>query len=284
MTTAVLERPRLRTPVKPKQASTIEPIVEPIAESTAEIEYPKTDGKPMAETGPHARATVYLYAVFNNLIRVIRKDPSVYLAIDMFLYYQKGNIYANRVPDLMLIKGVDGTYERDTFKTWVEHAVPSLIIEISSKSTWIEDMVTKASLYARLGVKEYFIFDPLQEYLPAQLIGFRLADDEYARLPAGDDGGIDSEEMEVRLVPHDRFLLVTDLRTGKDIPALEREHAAVAALEGELQEVTQRAEQEAQRAEQESLRAEQESQRAAEAEAENKRLRALLQELQSRDK
>ncbi len=278
MTTAVLERPRLRTPVKPKQASTSEPITE----ATAEIEYPETDGKPMAETGPHARATVYLYTAFNNLIRVIRKDPSVYLAIDMFLYYQKGNIYANRVPDLMLIKGVDGTYERGSFKTWVERAVPALIIEISSKSTWIEDMVTKASLYARLGVKEYFIFDPLQEYLSAQLIGFRLVDDEYVGLPAGDDGGIDSEEMEVRLIPNDRFLLVTDLRTGKDIPALERGHATVAALEGELQEVMQRAEQEAQRAEQEAQRAEQEARRAAEAEAENQRLHALLEQLQSK--
>jgi hypothetical protein len=188
----------------------------------------------------------------------------------MFLYYQEGNKYANKAPDVMLVKGVDGAYERDSFKTWVEGTVPAVVIEVSSKSTWIEDMVIKASLYARLGVKEYFIFDPLQEYLSSQLIGFRLIDDEYVQLPAGEDGGIDCEEMEVRLIPNGRFLFVTDLRTGKDIPALEREYEALAAIESELQDMTRRAEQEAQRA--------------AQTEAENQRLRALLEQLQSSDK
>jgi hypothetical protein len=229
----------------------------------------------MAETAIHVRAIMYLYDVFEFLLKTIRADLSIYLAADMFLYYQEGNPRANKSPDLMLIKGVDGSYQRRSFKTWVEHAVPSVIIEVSSKSTWIEDVVMKASLYARLGVKEYFIFDPLQEWLPVQLVGFRLENGEFVELTAGEDGGIDCHEMEVRFIPSDDLLLVTDLRTGKDVPAMWRKHQAFDHLEAQLQQTEQRAAQEAQRAAQEA-------QRATDAEAENQRLRALLEQLQEK--
>ena len=279
MTTQVLERPHNQPADPGKQSQTavmaltdsderlpsaLQPRRQP---KTATIEYPDSDGKPMAETAIHVRAIMYLYDVFEFLLKTIRADLSIYLAADMFLYYQEGNPRANKSPDLMLIKGVDGSYQRRSFKTWVEHAVPAVIIEVSSKSTWIEDMVMKASLYARLGVKEYFIFDPLQECLPVQLVGFRLEDGEFVELAVGEDGGIDCHEMEVRFTPSDDLLLVTDLRTGKDVPAMWRKHQALDHLEAQLQQTEQRAEQEAQRA--------------ADAAAENQRLRALLEQFQS---
>jgi len=50
------------------------------------------------------------------------------------------------------------------------------VIEIASKSTWQKDIENR-KLYARLGVKEYFQFDPTGEYLDSRLLGHWLDDD-----------------------------------------------------------------------------------------------------------
>jgi hypothetical protein len=41
--------------------------------------------------------------------------------------------------------------------------------------------------YQQLGVREYFLFDPLHEYLPQPLIGYRLIGNEYEPLIPADD-------------------------------------------------------------------------------------------------
>ncbi|MBD3762800.1 Uma2 family endonuclease, partial [Rhizorhabdus sp.] len=55
---------------------------------------------------------------------------------------------------------------RDTYKTWEEGAVPSVVFEITSKTTKNEDIKTKFKVYQEIGVKEYFLFDPNED--PAQ--------------------------------------------------------------------------------------------------------------------
>jgi Uma2 family endonuclease len=154
MTTQVLERPRNQPADPGKQSPTAVMALTDSDErlpssprprrqpKTTTIEYPDSDGKPMAETAIHVRAIMYLYDVFEFLLKTIRADLSIYLAADMFLYYQEGNPRANKSPDLMLIKGVDGSYQRRSFKTWVEHAVPSVIIEVSSKSVTTKPCLT----------------------------------------------------------------------------------------------------------------------------------------------
>jgi len=141
----------------------------------SEIVYPESDGEPMGETGSHVRASMHLYGA----LRQFYLDKSdVYITADMFMYYEKGNPKACKAPDVMVIKGVHTKYERRSFKLWEEKAGPCVIFEISSRSTMIDDLVIKSNLYAALGVHEYYLFDPLREFLEEGLTGFRLADNE----------------------------------------------------------------------------------------------------------
>lgn len=239
-----------------------------IVREQEEIDYPESDGAPMGETGFHVKATLHVYGALQQFFR-LRND--IYVAADMFLYYEEGNRYANKTPDVMVIKGV-GNYERRTFKTWEENAVPCLIVEVSSKSTMVDDLVTKSTLYASLGVQEYFIFDPLREYVGTALLGFRLEQHEYVPLAPDQAGRFWSEELGLLLHPEGDILRITDPQTGKPLPSLGE---AIIWAEQE----SQRAEQERQRAEQERQRAEQESQRAEQERQRSERLAAQLRAL-----
>ena len=156
------------------------------------ITYPDSDGKPMGETGFHVRAILHLYGA---LTLFFQQRGDIYVAADMFWYYQEGNPRANKSPDVMVIKGVDN-HERRSFKSWEEGATPRVIFEITSESSMVEDMVTKSSLYARLGVREYFIFDPMREYVSSRMLGFRLREGEYEAVTPESDGRVFSEESD----------------------------------------------------------------------------------------
>jgi len=203
-----------------------------------DLTYPESDGKPMGETGFHVRAILHLY---NALDQFFQPRADVYVAADMFLYYQEGNPRANKSPDVMVIKGVE-KFERRIFKIWEEQTPPCCIFEITSKSTAVEDLVEKLRLYGTLGIREYFLFDPLREYIEQGLIGFRLEDDHYVPRTPDAEGRLVSEELGVWLTAEDRIVRVIDRQTGWRIPSLGE------AIEWAQQEA-QRAEQEAQQSE-----------------------------------
>jgi len=208
----------------------------------------------MEETEIHVIAILHLYEA---LCRFFRDRQDVYIAADMFPYYEEGNPDARKAPDVMVVKGVD-KHLRRTFKTWEEKATPCVIFEITSRSTWVEDMVNKSKLYVSLGVVEYFLFDPLGERLDPPLIGLRLKGQEYEEIAAREDGSMASEELGIWLRVEENVLRVIDPATGEAIPALD--------------EVWQRAAEARQQAEEARQQAEA-------AEAENARLRALIEQL-----
>ena len=246
-------------------------------------DYPSSDGKPMAETEVHILALIHL---LNALRYFFRKQPDTYVIGNMLLYYREGDKSKRKAPDIMVIKGVDTTIRRRSYKLWEEKVPPSVVIELTSAETKKADIVTKPALYAALGIKEYFLFDPLFEYLDEQLLGYRMVDGEYRLIKPDSDGDLHSKELGVIFSIQGSLLRVVDPQTGEFVPALEE---AVALADRETQRAeqerlraeqeTQRAEQEAQRAEQETQRAEQEAQRATEAEAEILRLQALIEQL-----
>lgn len=228
--------------------------------------YPDSDGAPMGETGIHVHTILHLYGA---LLNFFYGTPDVYIAANMFMYYEKGNPKACKSPDVMVIKGIDGSYQRRSFKIWEENATPQVVFEITSKSTILEDLMTKSKLYAKLGVREYFLFDPLREYLEDQLRGFSLEDGEYVAMPLDANGALTSRELGLILIPEDIFLRLINPQTNEPVPDYV-ESLAIAT------EKTRHAEQADQRAAQADQRAEQEKQRADVAETELARLRALL--------
>jgi len=199
------------TPIYPSQANLYSRDIE-----EPEIEYPESDGEPMGETGSHVRASLHLYGALRQFYL---DKTDVYIAADMFMYYEKGNPRACKAPDVMVIKGVPNNYERRTFKLWEENAGPCVIFEISSQSTMIEDLVTKSFVYASLGVREYYLFDPLREFLKEGLKGFRLADREYIPISPDNRGRLYSKELILNLTPEDEILRLLDPQTGAPIPS-----------------------------------------------------------------
>jgi Uma2 family endonuclease len=68
-----------------------------------DIMYPAEDGEPMAETQIHIRAIILLFQALEDYLA---RRLDIYIAADMFWYWEKGNVAARRAPDVMVIKGV----------------------------------------------------------------------------------------------------------------------------------------------------------------------------------
>jgi Uma2 family endonuclease len=134
------------------------------------IDYPESDGKPMAESDLHRDLMFYLI----HLLQRFFADQQVYVSGNLLIYYEEGNPLKAVAPDCFVAFGVT-PHKRRTFKIWEEGVGPAVVIEVSSRKTRREDLTTKKQLYARLGVREYFIYDPTADYLRPPLVGFTLA-------------------------------------------------------------------------------------------------------------
>jgi Uma2 family endonuclease len=231
--------------------------------------YPDDDGFSMVESDFHYLAIKHLHGALSDWYR---QRDDVYVAANMALYYEEGCPAKNRGPDILVGKGVRGKHARRSFRTWEEGVVPAVIVEVTSRSTQREDDLIKPRVYADIGVKEYFMFDPEGEYLEPRLRGYQLVDGDYELMAADESGGIYSPELGLRLVPVDELLRLVNPGTGD--PLRTEEECAE-----EIEEATRRAEQAQHEASQAKSEAETERQRAAELEAELARLRASLRPL-----
>jgi hypothetical protein len=78
---------------------------------------------------------------------------------------------------------------RRIYRRWHEGIVPQLVIETTSKATRARDTNEKPDLFAKLGIREYFLHDPTGEYLEPPLQGYRVIDGAYQQIVADSDGG-----------------------------------------------------------------------------------------------
>ncbi len=201
------------------------------------IDYPSSDGKPMAETPLHLRV---LWDLIETLVAWFGGDPMVYVWGNMFLYYVEGDASKNVSPDVMVVKGVPKDKFRDTFKVWEEGGkTPNAIIEVTSKGTRENDEVDKFELYQNvLRVEEYFLFDPRAEYLMPPLKGYRLIKGKYQRIKEV-DGRLPSKVLGLHLERNGAELRFHDPKTATWLPtpreARARAEAEVERLRRELE-------------------------------------------------
>jgi Uma2 family endonuclease len=255
-----------------------------------EIYYPESDGKPMAETDLHRDEMLDLIA---RLRRHYGERDDVYVSGNLLVYYEEGNSRASVAPDVFVVFGVPKGRRR-IYRLWQEGVAPAVVIEVTSRKTKREDLREKMETYARLGVAEYFLYDPEAEYLPAPLQGHRLLADHYLPITPDADGSLRSAGLglDLRLVAE--RLELFDTRSGKRLPRLEEQVSAEAQraeleqeraeLEHERAELErERADLERVRADREHERAELERERAEQAEAELALLRDELRRLQDGD-
>ena len=112
----------------------------------------------------------------------------------IFIYYLENDTGEQVSPDLFVVKGVP-KHRRRYYQTWVEGKAPDFVLEVTSKKTKSEDLNYKYELYEQiLKVPEYFLFDPISEYLHPPLHGYRLVSGQYS--PIAEIGGrLRSEEL-----------------------------------------------------------------------------------------
>ena len=125
--------------------------------SDTEIDYPSSDGEPMAES---ERQLIPMAGTFFILRDWFRHRPDVYIGCDLLIYYREGDNGVRVAPDVFAVFGASGNHPRDTWKLWEEGKAPDFVLEIASPSTWREDLVRKREIYAGLEVSEYWRFDP----------------------------------------------------------------------------------------------------------------------------
>ena len=189
--------------------------------------YPESDGQPMAETDVHRDLMIDLIAMLREYFH---DDPHVYISGNLLLYYEAGNPRRSVAPDVFVVKGIPGDRRR-IYKLWEEGQPPDVVFEVTSRSTRGEDLRTKHELYARLGVAEYFLFDPLGEYLRPPLQGHRLTQDHYRPLSPAEDGSLWSAVLGLALHPRGESLRLFDPAGQRWLPTPQEETVARRAAE-----------------------------------------------------
>jgi Uma2 family endonuclease len=210
------------------------------------IHYPESDGKPMAETPIHADN---LAGLIQMLKEHYEGDDSVYISGNMFLYFVEGDPKKAISPDVFVALGVGNRY-RPIYRTWLEGGKgPDLVVEMTSPKTKKEDAGKKLLIYQDiLQVREYFRFDPLDEYLKPPLQGLRLVEGRYVPIEPV-DGRIPSEVTGLHFFKDGTDLKVMDPTTGETFLTLEERRRERRRMQGLLQEQALQAEAERLRAE-----------------------------------
>ena len=115
-----------------------------------------------------------------------RGRPDVLVSSDQFIHWDPA--YNSRTnpansppsPDLYVVFGVSNRL-RNSYVVWEEGKPPDFVLEVVSPSSRRRDK-EKIDLYAKMGVPEFFLYDPDDKRGPA-LLGLELRDRGYVPLP-----------------------------------------------------------------------------------------------------
>ena len=153
-------------PAQPLRASHPRPVEPP---KPAPVAYPESDGRPMAETPWHKRAMIETTAPLEDRYQ---HRADVYVGGNMLMYYVEGDGHQHVSPDVFVALGVRPDPGRGAWKTWEEGGkLADFVLEVTSESTRDRDEGDKRWLYQRLGVREYWQYDPTGDYLDPILKG-----------------------------------------------------------------------------------------------------------------
>ena len=214
------------------------------------IHYPESNGLPLAETRFQYDSLTYAAGALDVYFR---DRPDVTVEGNRLLYYVEGDPRSRVAPDVFVVIGAPKRRRR-TYLLWEEPKGPDFVLEVTSWSTRRWDQGFKRDLYARLGVTEYWLFDPTGDWLDPPLQGNRLAGGAYEPLsPIGIEGGervlrsavlgldvfVDGEEIRFRDPETGRKLLTleeTERTRVETERALVEARARIAELEARLRD------------------------------------------------
>lgn len=156
---------------------------------------------------------VHLYALPATLegLRQYLEGQQVTVLGNQFLYYAQGFPRLRVAPDVMVVFNV-APGGRDSYKIWQEGEVPTVVFEMTSEGTRSQDQIFKKTLYEQLGVQEYWLFDPREEWIEGQLQGYRLRGETYEPIADGR-----SEPLKLRLVAEGQLISFYREDTGEKL-------------------------------------------------------------------
>ena len=158
--------------------------------------------------------------LMTELLQTLRvhfqNDPEIYVVGDTLVYYEEGNPKKFVVPDVYIVKGA-AKKTRRVYKIWEEHLPPTVVFEIASESTWQKDVTTKRHLYEKLGVAEYYVFDPEYRYLPQPLMAYHLEFGELTKI-AVRENRVFSPALGLEIVDTRETLRLLDPKTKEFLP------------------------------------------------------------------
>jgi Uma2 family endonuclease len=209
--------------------------------------------------------TAFYRALVSYLVEVLKWlfQGQLCAIYDNLNIYQTVNTHEYPVaPDVAVIKGVAYKLFTRSWRVGKSGPAPQVVFEIASEETWKKDLNEKPARYARMGVQEYFAYDPHEFPLRVsgnrRLFGWRLDQDRQVmeEMLPGSNGSLWSSSLESWLVPDGTTLRLYDrdghIRlTGMEAEAQQRQAEAkrADAEAWQRQAEMKRADAEAQRAE-----------------------------------
>ena len=208
------------------------------------VYYPESDGEPVAESDFQFVPLTYA----TSALGVFYADaPRIYVAGNMFIYFVEGDPRMSVAPDVFVIPNLDKRF-RTSYFMWLEGQVPMFIMEVTSNSTWQDDIGRKRELYESWGVSEYWLYDPTEETrLTPLLRGFRMVDGAYEPIEIEFDGksyrGV-SSVLNLELHARKDWFRFFNPSTGEYLNNLEESEAARLTAERALDEERSRRQEE----------------------------------------
>jgi len=117
------------------------------------VNYPESDGKPMAETDLHRKEMVRQI----DLLERFFQGQRVYVSGNLLLYYERGEPKKSVAPDVFVVKDLPPG-DRRVYKLWVERKSPNVVIEVTSRKTKKkeEESGTGSLIFRRFLPGEFF--------------------------------------------------------------------------------------------------------------------------------
>ena len=148
------------------------------------VEYPERQW--IAQSVWHGDAVLLATAALRNRFRD-RED--VLVAMELVVYYERGDNTAWLQPDVQVVFGVGRGGNRSTYRVWEEGKPPDFVLEVASPSTAGHDARYKAGEYARMGVREYWRLDPEGALMETALEGYAATGGRYEPVEAVERAG-----------------------------------------------------------------------------------------------
>ena len=198
---------------------------------------------------PWVQIQIHLRSYFFDLVEFMYEVENWFYTGNLEIFPPDDTYpFRSLVPDFALFKGVVlSPDEQAVLSHWKidgsHRPPPTVVVEVSSHTTWKNDLDPKPEHYRLLGVKEYIAFDPLKIWHDkVQLRVWRYTESGKEELVPDERGWIWSEVLESWLVPDDAYLRFYD-RNGHirltSVQAINKETALIQAAREKAEAVTQ---------------------------------------------